>query len=130
MDGTSPDGGLVATYGLQDRLWEIWVKEGSPAVGRRLREVGIGLQYGLSVISLLRCGRQQPVRDGGLCLEADDVLLVGGSREQAQELCGDKQGLILTGPPSEQVEFPSSNAELIEVVVPRGPALSVRPCVS
>jgi di/tricarboxylate transporter len=33
-------------------------------------------------------------------------------------LCRDETGLLLIGPPKEQMEFPSSNAELVEVVVP------------
>lgn len=113
-----PAGDLVTTYHLDERLWEIWVRQRAPVTGLSLKEIGIGQRYGLSVISLLRHGRQQPVDDVEFCLQAEDVLLVGGRREKAEQLCRENKGLLLTGPPQPQTAFPSSEAELIEVVVP------------
>lgn len=113
-----PEVDLVATYHLDERLWEIWVRQDAPLAGTSLTELGIGRRYGLSVLSLLRDGRQQPVDEGGIRLQARDVLLVGGRREKAEELCREHEGLLLAGPPQPQAPFPSSEAELIEIVVP------------
>ncbi len=109
---------LIATYHLDERLWEIWVRPDAPIAGASLDDIAIGRRYGLSVISLLRDGRQQPVEDVGVRLESRDVLLVGGRREKAEQLCGENEGLLLAGPPQPQNPFPSSDAELIEIVVP------------
>lgn len=109
---------LIATYHLDERLWEIWVRPDAPIAGASLDDIAIGRRYGLSVISLLRDGRQQPVEDVHVRLQSRDVLLVGGRREKAEQLCGENEGLLLAGPPQPQNPFPSSDAELIEIIVP------------
>jgi di/tricarboxylate transporter len=109
---------LVATYHLQERLWEVWVREDAPVAGTPLAQIAIGQRYGLSVISLLRNGRQQPVDDVSIGLQGKDVLLVGGRREKVEQLCAENEGLVLAGPPEPQTAFPSSEAELVEVIVP------------
>ena len=109
---------LVATYHLQERLWEVWVREDAPVAGTPLEQIGIGRRYGLSVISLLRDGRQQPVDDVSIGLQGKDVLLVGGRHEKVEQLCAENEGLVLAGPPEPQTAFPSSEAELVEVIVP------------
>ena len=113
-----PRDDLIATYHLAERLWEIWVRQDAPAAGTSLKEIGIGRRYGLSVISLLRDGRQQPVDEVEVRLKSEDVLLVGGRRERAEQLCREKEGLLLAGAPQPQTPFPASEAELIEIVVP------------
>jgi di/tricarboxylate transporter len=109
---------LVATYHLDKRLWEIWVRQDAPIAGISLQQIGIGQRYGLSVISLLRDERQQPVEEVEVRLRERDVLLVGGRRERVEQLCRENDGLFLAGPPQPQTVFPSSEAELVEVVVP------------
>ena len=109
---------LVATYHLQERLWEIWVRPDAPVAETPLEQIAIGRRYGLSVISLLRDGRQQPVDDVTIGLQGEDVLLVGGRREKVERLCAENEGLVLAGPPQPQTAFPSSEAELVEVIVP------------
>ncbi|MHB8861604.1 MAG: SLC13 family permease [Pirellulaceae bacterium] len=109
---------LITTYQLAERLWEIWVRRDTPIVGTSLKEISIGRRYGLSVISLLRDGRQQAVDEVEIRLNSEDVLLVGGRREKAEQLCQENEGLLLAGPPQPQTPFPSSEAELIEIVVP------------
>jgi hypothetical protein len=108
----------MATYHLQERLWEVWVRQDAPIAGTPLEQVAIGRRYGLSVISLLRDGRQQPADDVVIGLQGKDVLLVGGRREKVEQLCAENEGLVLAGPPEPQTAFPSSEAELVEVIVP------------
>jgi len=113
-----PRDDLVETYHLAERLWEVWVRQDAPVAGTSLKEIGVGRRYGLSVISLLRDGRQQPVDEVEFRLKSKDVLLIGGRREKAEQLCQENEGLLLAGPPQPQTPFPSSEAELIEIVVP------------
>lgn len=114
----------ISTYQLDQRLWELWVRQGAPCAGKPLGEVAIGKRYGLGVISLLRDGQQQPVDDVGVQLKEEDVLLVSGRREKAEQLCDENEGFLLVGPPQPQTAFPSSEAELVEVTVPpRSPAI-------
>jgi di/tricarboxylate transporter len=109
---------LVRIYGLQDRLWEIWVRPESAVIDRSLEEVGIGRNHGLSVLSVLRGSQTHHVHKGQWRLASDDVLLVGGHKDRVQQLLEHTPGLNLRGHPQSLEAFPSSNAELVEVTVP------------
>jgi di/tricarboxylate transporter len=114
---------LVKVYGLADYLWEVWVQPHSRAVGHSIKEAGIGRNYGLSVLAVLRKGEQFRIQKGELQLETDDVLLLGGREDRVVQLCHENPGLFLKGHPRAQEAFPASTAELIELAVPpRSPA--------
>jgi di/tricarboxylate transporter len=119
-----PPDDLVLLYRLEDFLWEVWVKPGSDVIGRSVGEVGIGREYGLSLISITRAKEVRSIHKGGLEFQEDDVLLLGGRQERVEQLCREHSQLLLRGHPKTQEPFPSSNAELIEVMVaPRSPVV-------
>jgi di/tricarboxylate transporter len=109
---------LMHTYHLEDRLWEVLVQGSSDWVGKRMREVTIGSEYGLTVVSVVRHDDPQLLKQGEFVLEKDDILLVSGRKTRVDEMVQEKSGLKVLGHPSEAEEFPASSGELIEVVVP------------
>jgi len=114
---------LIETYGLVDRLWEVWVQDRSPAVGKTIRELGLGERFGLCVVAVVRSDHQLPVEQTEMRIEAGDILLVLGKEGRVSELA-DKEGLFLAGHPREHKRLPLSTAEMVEVVVPpRSPVI-------
>jgi di/tricarboxylate transporter len=115
---------LIKTYDLHDRLWEIWIQRRSPLASTTVRELNLGNQYGLNLISVVHRKKRQIVNDSEVRIEAGDILLVGGRKERVEEMIEKNEGLKLMGHPRAQEAFPSSGAEFIEVVVPpRSPAV-------
>jgi di/tricarboxylate transporter len=116
-DQRVPPDHLVRTYQLEERLWELWVAPDSPATGKSLRELGVGKQYGLNVISVVG---EEPRRlqNGEVRLQDGDVLLVTGREERVEQLVARNEGLLLIGHPSGQDDLPFSAAQLAELVVP------------
>ncbi len=114
---------LIATYDLVDRLWEVWVQDRSPAVGKTIKELGLGEKYGLVVVAVVRSDQQMPAEQTGLRIHNEDILLVLGSENKVSELA-EQEGLFVAGHPREQRKLPLSTAEMVELVVPpRSPAI-------
>ncbi len=114
---------LVSIYGLTDRLWEVWILDESAAVGKSIRELGLGERYGLCVVAVVRSEQQMPAEQCELKLKKNDILLVLGKEERVKELAV-KERLFLAGHPREQRRLPLSTAEMVEVVVPpRSPVI-------
>lgn len=114
---------LIKTYGLADRLWELWVQENSPAEGKSIRQLGLGERFGLSMVAVVRSEVQFPVDFSDLLIRAGDVLLILGNEKKVTQLAA-KEGLFLAGHPRGQKRFPLSTAEMVEVVVPpRSPVI-------
>jgi di/tricarboxylate transporter len=112
-----PPDHLVRTYHLEERLWELWVMPESPAVGRSLRELGVGNRYGLNVISVVGESPRR-LQNGDVRLQNGDVLLVTGREERVDQLVERNEGLLFIGHPSGQDDLPFSAAQLAELVVP------------
>jgi len=109
---------LMRTYQLEDRLWEVLILNNSSWVGKRLQEIGIGSEHGLTVLSVVRHDEPQLLNRLDFILKKDDMLLVSGRRTRVDKLVQEHADLKVLGHPSEPEKFPSSSGELIEVVVP------------
>lgn len=115
---------LMRTYRLEDRLWEILLLHDFSWVGKTLQEIAIGSGHGLTVLSVVRHDEPRLLNRVAFVLEKDDMLLVSGRRTRVDKLVQEHPGLKVLGHPSQPEKFPSSNAELIEVVVlPRSPVV-------
>jgi di/tricarboxylate transporter len=115
---------LLEAYDLEDRLWELWIKDASRAVSAPLREAGLGERYGLAVLSVVRGGRVLPVNHGDLELEPDDLLLVSGNRRAVDGLLAERENFALLGHPPDPESLATGRAELVEVLVPPRSALA------
>jgi di/tricarboxylate transporter len=117
-DGRSSTQELMKTYDLNDRLWEVSVNLEDSEETTTVDSMGVGLHYGLTLIALLRDDETCLILEQDQALESGDILLVLGRKERVEEMVNAQPGLTLLGHPETQEEFPTSGAELIEVVVP------------
>ncbi len=116
---------LAAEYHLEERLWEVLVKDPRQ---RDLAGLAAGREHGLAVLTVLRSGDRRSVPQHSISLEADDVLLVAGRRERVEDLVARERGLELVGEPRHDAPVTVSEAELVEVVVaPRSGAIGQSP---
>src|SRR6056297_3583565 len=116
---------LTAEYDLEDRLWEVLVKDPRQ---RDLAGLAAGREHGLAVLTVLRSGDRRSVPQHSISLEADDVLLVAGRRQRVEDLVAREPGLELVGEPRHDAPVTVSEAELVEVVVaPRSGAIDRSP---
>lgn len=89
-----------------------------------MRELELGGEYGLNLLTIVRHKEAHLVTGGDMQLDTDDTLLVEGRRDRLEAFIEAHPRLKLMGHPREQELFPASNAELIEVVVaPRSDAV-------
>ncbi|RJR48524.1 MAG: SLC13 family permease [Desulfobacteraceae bacterium] len=113
-----PIGDLVRRYHLNERLWEVQVTRNSPVCCKTIGQIGLGREYGLSCLLVLRAGKQLPVESQDFEIRPDDVLAVAGRRNQVENFTGKHEGLVLMGQPAAEEEFTWSVFELAEIVVP------------
>ncbi len=122
-NGAEATQALMHAYGMHKRLWELALKPDSVLLGHCLADTDIGKHYGITVMFVLRDHEVYAAREQSLPLEVGDILLAVGRRERMKHLAEDAN-LELLGVPRIQEEFPSSGAEMIEVIVPpRSPVI-------
>jgi di/tricarboxylate transporter len=109
-------GELTADYALREYLTELRVLGGSPLIGKTVRESEFGARHDVTVLELLRGGRNiwsptaEPVREG-------DVLLVRG---KVKNIMGLKENARLQIEPEFQLKDESlegADLTLVEVLV-------------
>lgn len=109
---------LLHTYGIGKRLWEIWIAEGSLASGKTVHEIGIGRQYGLGVVAVLRNDKHLSVESADFRLDDNDVLALIGREDHVEALASENEGIVVMGRPDMQNEFSWSVFDIVDVVVP------------
>jgi len=86
MQGRITSSDLEDYYRLGERLWEVRVPAGSPLVGRRLAESGIGERFGLAVAGVRQGERTLFALPPDQVIRAEDELLIVGREERVREL--------------------------------------------
>jgi di/tricarboxylate transporter len=67
-------------YALKEQLYQLRVRDGSPLIGQRLYETGLGAEFRLNVVAIQPSGADlQPPRPERI-VQQDDVLVVAGER--------------------------------------------------
>ncbi len=72
---------LTDSFNLRPYLAELRIAPGSPLAGDTLEQSGLGRNYDLTVMAILRAGRHLLDLSGGTVLQAGDKLLAQGSSE-------------------------------------------------
>jgi di/tricarboxylate transporter len=78
--GASED--LLEGFGIRSYLTEVLLLESSPLAGKALAESGLGADLDLNVLRIVRHGDQYLMPRSNMTLQAGDVLLVEGPREE------------------------------------------------
>jgi di/tricarboxylate transporter len=107
----------AAVYRLEERLMSARVPSGSPLAGKMLSESRLGDAYGLWVMGIERDGTMRLPPDGDERLEAGDVLLLKGKREDVQMLEGLRGLEVEEQALSASVALESEQVGLLEVVL-------------
>lgn len=114
---------LIETYGLEDRLFEVWVSEDLQEEDTHM-EIFDLRAYGLIPIAIVRQSEQLIIPTGNQSIKEGDMILLQG-REKAVKAFADGHPLLtFVGTPKSQEKYPISTAELAEAVIPpRSPAI-------
>jgi di/tricarboxylate transporter len=104
-------------YHLEDRLMSLHLPEDSPLVGKSLTESRLGDAFGLGILSIIRDGKTHLMPDPNDHLEAGDILLVKGKREDLLTVDGLQTLRIETESIPELSELESAEIGLQEAVL-------------
>ena len=120
---TAP-GDLIEGFGIRSYLTEVLVLPNSPLAGKALAETGLGADLDLNVLRIVRNKDQYLVPRSNMALQAGDVLLVEGPREEILKV-KDTAGIEIK--PDIRLSDPSLRSEdtaLVEaLVVPKSPLI-------
>jgi di/tricarboxylate transporter len=113
---------LTESYELFQRLNRIRIPPTSSLVNQRIVDSGIGKQYGMSVMAVLRNGQTVLAPSPDEIIRAHDTLLVIGRRERAEQLR--QYGAIVEPDSQFEGEITSDDVSLVEVIpAPRSRAI-------
>jgi di/tricarboxylate transporter len=118
-----PPQGLLEDFGVRSYVTEVLLLKDSPLVGKTLAAAHLGRDLDLSVVRVVRESTQYLAPHGALVLEAGDVLLVEGARENVLKV-KDTAGIEIR--PDVALSDPdlrSEDATLVEALVVPGSRL-------
>ena len=76
-------------FDLEDYIAEVTVREGSPIIGRRVRDLDEeAAKVDIEIIGLVRHGRRMPGRARNVEIEAEDTLILEASPDSIEEALG------------------------------------------
>ena len=115
-------------FDLEDYVAEVKVQEGSPIIGKRVRDLDEeAAKVDIEIIGLIRHGRRMPGHARVVEIEADDILILEASPDSIEEALGTLQ-LEYVG--KEEGKLGSKDLVLQEVLVPESSRLAGRSATS
>jgi di/tricarboxylate transporter len=113
---------IEKTYRLGERLNALSVPNGSPLDGCPLANSGIGREYGMSVMAIVREGQTRYAPPSTEVIRAGDTLLVIGRSERARQLID--TGAFVETPLPANTQHAPEDTPLVEVLLaPRSRAV-------
>lgn len=120
----STPGDLIEGFGIRSYLTEVLILPKSPLAGKALAETGLGSDLDLNVLRVVRNKDQYLLPRANMTMEAGDVLLVEGPREEILKV-KDTAGIEIK--PDIKLSDPNLRSEetaLVEaLVVPKSPLI-------
>ena len=117
-------------FDLRDYIAELHVPDGSPIIGKRVRDLDQETEDDDgAVVGLIRRGVRQPGLARRVVIEAGDVLVIEAGPDTIDKLAG-KLGLEYHRPSGEKGPFENSDLGLVEVVVSEGARIEGRTALS
>jgi di/tricarboxylate transporter len=132
---------LVELYKLPDNLWRFRVRRGSTVVGQTLAEAGIGQEFALIVLDILRVTAPREVvklgdrrlilatdpesipTDSNTVLELDDVLIVQGDANDASHAAAVINAAVQPANTADHEALVTQEIGLAEILLPLRSAL-------
>ena len=117
-------------FDLQDYIAEVHVPEGSPVIGKRVRELDEDAEEADgAIVGLIRRGTRLPGLARRTIIESGDILVVEAGPEAIEKLVG-KLALEYHRPSAEKRTFENTDLGLVEVVVAEGARIEKRSALS
>ena len=117
-------------FDLQDYIAEVHVPEGSPVIGKRVRELDEDAEEADgAIVGLIRRGARLPGLARRTVIEPGDILVVEAGPEAIEKLVG-KLALEFHRPSAEKRTFENTDLGLVEVVVAEGARIEKRSALS
>jgi len=117
-------------FDLQDYIAEVHVPEGSPVIGKRVRELDEETEDADgAIVGLVRRGVRLPGLARRVVIEPGDILVVEAGPEAIEKLVG-KLGLEFHRPTGEKRTLENIDLGLVEVVVSEGARIENRSALS
>ncbi|TDJ16329.1 MAG: SLC13 family permease [Gammaproteobacteria bacterium] len=117
-------------FDLQDYIAEVHVPEGSPVIGKRVRELDEEAEEADgAIVGLVRCGARLPGLARRTVIEPGDILVIKAGPEAIEKLVG-KLALEYHRPSEEKRTFENTDLGLVEVVVSEGARIENRSALS
>jgi di/tricarboxylate transporter len=117
-------------FDLQDYIAEVHVPEGSPVIGKRVRELDAEAEEADgAIVGLVRRGARLPGLARRTVIEPGDILVIKAGPEAIEKLVG-KLALEFHRPGGEKRTFENTDLGLIEVVVSEGARIENRSALS
>jgi di/tricarboxylate transporter len=117
-------------FDLQDYIAEVHVPEGSPVIGKRVRELDEDAEEADgAIVGLIRRGARLPGLARRTIVESGDILVVEAGPEAIEKLVG-KLALEYHRPGAEKRTFENTDLGLVEVVVAEGARIEKRSALS
>jgi di/tricarboxylate transporter len=115
---------LLDSFGVRPYLTEVLILPDSPLVGKTLEQSGLGRDLDLSVLQVVRNKDQRLAPARNLALQANDVILVEGVREEILKI-KDTSGIeIKADVKLSDPNLQTADAALVEVILlPRSPLI-------
>jgi len=114
-------------FELEDYIAEVKVAEGSPIIGKRMRELDESAEeHEVEILGLVRRGERLPGQARNVEIRKNDVLVLKATPEEIEAIVG-ALGLAYARKRSEKGRLlDSEQTELLEVVVPQGARIDGR----
>ena len=118
-------------FELEDYIAEVLVSEGSPVIGKRVRDLDLAAEeHEVEILGLVRRGERLPGQARSIELRKNDVLVVKATPEELEGIVG---ALKLSYPrkrSDQSGRFGAEPTAMLEVVVPQGARIDGRSAYS
>ncbi len=107
---------LVRLYRLSERLFEVRIAAGSPLLDKTIEQSEFGRTHGVTIVAVVRNGRQISFPPKSLVLQSNDRLVVAGRLAELLEAKAlDRMGIELAR--AEDIALDTSEGGVVEAVI-------------
>ena len=124
LPSRAPVSTLVGKYHMSTYLTEFKIDDSSPLIGSSCREKQLNERYDITVLAVIREGRQISVNISDLTLNAGDVLLTRGAVDNFLKFHQQEKVLALSDVKLGESELQAGDNVLVEGLVGPGSAIS------
>lgn len=104
-------------YNLDERLLYLRIPEGSPLAGSSIKDMRLATSYGITVLNIIRDGREHLMPDPDTSLEENDLLVVEGRPVDIEVLRGHQTLIIDRNPAVDLKELETDSLIVVEVML-------------